>query len=74
MLLTTVYVGFGFHYFIEVRQEFGLAYLFFAFSYYLGDGFRSLFYWTSNGKRKLWPEISPNKTIEVLLVASYALL
>ncbi|MEH7471343.1 phosphatidate cytidylyltransferase, partial [Priestia megaterium] len=31
ILLTTVYVGFGFHYFIEVRQEFGLAYLFFAF-------------------------------------------
>ncbi|MED3850417.1 phosphatidate cytidylyltransferase [Priestia megaterium] len=64
ILLTTVYVGFGFHYFIEVRQEFGLVYLFFAFLIIWATDSGAYFIGRAMGKRKLWPEISPNKTIE----------
>ncbi|TYR82750.1 phosphatidate cytidylyltransferase [Priestia megaterium] len=64
VLLTSMYVGLGFHYFIQVRSEHGLAYLFFAFLIIWATDSGAYFIGRAMGKRKLWPEISPNKTIE----------
>ncbi|WP_066173098.1 phosphatidate cytidylyltransferase [Bacillus marinisedimentorum] len=63
MLLSTFYAGAGFLYLILTREA-GLAYVFFVlFSIWATD---SGAYFTGRklGKRKLWPEISPNKTVE----------
>lgn len=60
----TFYIGFGFHAMIETRLEHGLFWTVFVFvgiwisdsgAYFTGRAF---------GKHKLWPSISPNKTIE----------
>src|SRR6478736_1661544 len=74
ILLTTVYVGFGFHYFIEVRQEFGLAYLFFAFLI-IGRRIPELILLDEQwGNESYGRKSVPIKQLKVLLVASYALL
>jgi len=58
-----MYIGIGFYYLIETRMD-GLIYVVFALlivwtidsgAYFTGRRF---------GKKKLWPEISPNKTVE----------
>lgn len=63
MLLSALYVGFGFQLLITTRSL-GLAYiLFILFAIWATD---TGAYFTGNalGKHKLWPAISPNKTIE----------
>ncbi|WP_164668964.1 phosphatidate cytidylyltransferase [Virgibacillus doumboii] len=67
ILLSTIYVGMGFFYLLETRDGSNL------------DGLFNIFYvlvviWATDtgayfagrlvGKRKLWPKISPNKTVE----------
>ncbi|MDA1475509.1 phosphatidate cytidylyltransferase [Bacillus changyiensis] len=62
-VLTAIYIGFGFYYFIEIR-DMGLSYVFFALGVVWSTDSGAYFIGKSFGKRKLWPEISPNKTIE----------
>ncbi|MFE8695150.1 phosphatidate cytidylyltransferase [Cytobacillus sp. FJAT-53684] len=62
-VLATLYVGIGFYYFIETREA-GLIYLFFSLFIIWATDSGAYFIGRAIGKRKLWPEISPNKTIE----------
>ena len=65
VLLSTLYVGVGFYYFIETRAiEGGLAYVIFALLIVWTTDSGAYFTGRKLGKRKLWPEISPNKTVE----------
>ncbi|MDL4840096.1 phosphatidate cytidylyltransferase [Aquibacillus rhizosphaerae] len=66
MVLSAIYVGLGFYYFMETRLEAenGLIYIFYAIVVILATDTGAYFFGKAFGKRKLWPEISPNKTIE----------
>ncbi len=63
VILATIYIGIGFYFFIETSDK-GLKYLFFAMFVIWATDSGAYFVGRSMGKRKLWPEISPNKTIE----------
>ncbi|WP_026906152.1 phosphatidate cytidylyltransferase [Paucisalibacillus globulus] len=65
VLLAVLYVGMGFFYFIATRHgEDGLAQVFFALVLIWSTDTGAYFTGRTVGKNKLWPEISPNKTIE----------
>ncbi|KAA0547904.1 phosphatidate cytidylyltransferase [Bacillus sp. BGMRC 2118] len=63
VILATIYIGIGFYYFIEIREQ-GIHYLFFAMFLIWATDSGAYFIGKAWGKRKLWPEISPNKTVE----------
>jgi len=63
VLISLVYVGMGFYYIGETR-ELGLVYVFFVLFTLWATDSGAYFVGRSLGKNKLWPEISPNKTIE----------
>lgn len=63
LLLAIVYVGMGFYY-MYVTREIKLTYIFFALFTIWATDSGAYFVGRSVGKRKLWPEISPNKTVE----------
>ena len=62
-ILSALYVGIGFYYLIETRM-FGLEYVVYAFIVIWMTDTGAYFTGRKIGKRKLWPEISPNKTVE----------
>ncbi|MBO8176562.1 MAG: phosphatidate cytidylyltransferase [Bacillus sp. (in: Bacteria)] len=62
-MLSALYVGIGFYYFIETRIE-GLTYIFFALFIIWATDSGAYFVGRAFGKHKLWPEISPKKTVE----------
>lgn len=62
LLITTMYIGLSFFYLIEVRSA-GLNYLLFILFVIWSTDSGAYFFGKAFGKRKLWPEISPNKTI-----------
>ncbi|OCA83807.1 phosphatidate cytidylyltransferase [Pseudobacillus wudalianchiensis] len=62
-VLAAMYVGFGFYYFIETREA-GAVFVFFALLITWATDSGAYFVGRSLGKRKLWPEISPKKTVE----------
>lgn len=64
-VLGSIYVGLGFYYFIETREaEAGLTYIFYSLFMIWATDSGAYFIGKAMGKRKLWPEISPNKTVE----------
>lgn len=64
VLLACLYVGFGFHYINETRMVNGLTVtLAVLFSIWATDS-GAYFVGKAIGKTKLWPAISPNKTVE----------
>ncbi|RFU68891.1 phosphatidate cytidylyltransferase [Bacillus sp. V59.32b] len=64
LLLSVLYVGMGFFYLYETRESAGLMYIIFALFTIWATDSGAYFVGRSLGKRKLWPEISPNKTVE----------
>ncbi|GIO26185.1 phosphatidate cytidylyltransferase [Ornithinibacillus bavariensis] len=65
ILLAVLYVGMGFFYFLETRNAVnGLAQIFFTLILIWSTDTGAYFTGRAIGKHKLWPEISPNKTIE----------
>jgi len=62
-VLAVLYVGIGFYYFIETRA-FGIEYVAYALLVIWTTDSGAYFIGRKIGKHKLWPEISPNKTIE----------
>jgi len=63
LFLGVVYIGFGFHYMIEVRAL-GLFWALLVFTTIWGSDIGAYLFGGWFGKRKLWPKISPNKTWE----------
>ncbi|WP_062048763.1 phosphatidate cytidylyltransferase [Bacillus sp. JCM 19034] len=66
VILSSVYVGFGFHYLIVTRElpEIGMILVFFVLLIIWTTDSVAYFVGRSLGKHKLWPDISPKKTIE----------
>lgn len=66
MLLGALYVGYGFAAMIEVRQieQHALFWTFLSFCCIWASDIGAYFAGRALGKNKLWPSISPNKTIE----------
>ncbi|MEL0537736.1 phosphatidate cytidylyltransferase [Staphylococcus debuckii] len=62
-LMSVAYVGIGFMYLYETREA-GLAFILFAFLVVWTTDTGAYLFGRSFGKHKLWPVISPNKTIE----------
>ncbi|MGV2941141.1 phosphatidate cytidylyltransferase [Mesobacillus sp. LC4] len=62
-ILSTLYVGLGFYFFIETREE-SLIYVFYSLFIIWATDSGAYFIGRAIGKHKLWPEISPNKTTE----------
>jgi phosphatidate cytidylyltransferase len=62
-ILSTLYVGLGFYFFIETREA-SLPYVFYSLFMIWATDSGAYFIGRAIGKRKLWPEISPNKTTE----------
>ena len=63
VLLSIIYVGMGFFYFSETRAA-GLANIFYVLFVVWATDTGAYFFGRAYGKHKLWPEISPKKTIE----------
>ncbi len=66
VILSSVYVGFGFHFLILTREipDVGMYLVFFVLFLIWTTDSGAYFAGRSLGKHKLWPDISPKKTIE----------
>ncbi len=62
-ILCALYVGIGFYYLIETRA-YGIEYVVYALLVIWTTDSGAYFIGRKIGKSKLWPEISPNKTVE----------
>jgi phosphatidate cytidylyltransferase len=66
LILSALYLGIGFFYFIETRMA-GIEYVIFALGIIWTTDSGAYFTGKKFGKKKLWPDISPNKTVEGFL-------
>src|SRR5690606_26802543 len=66
VMLGAVYIGIGFQAMINVRmiEDHGLFWTFLSFGCIWASDIGAYFTGRAIGKHKLWPTISPNKTIE----------
>ncbi|GAA0365324.1 phosphatidate cytidylyltransferase [Bacillus horti] len=64
LFIGLIYIGYGFYFLIETRLELGLQWTFFIILIIWCTDSGAYFTGRRFGKRKLWPTISPNKTIE----------
>ncbi|UOQ47843.1 phosphatidate cytidylyltransferase [Gracilibacillus caseinilyticus] len=65
LILASIYVGLGFYYVIETREvDNGLVYIFYVILVILSTDSGAYFFGRAFGKHKLWPKISPKKTVE----------
>ncbi|RSL32824.1 phosphatidate cytidylyltransferase [Salibacterium salarium] len=66
VILSSVYIGYGFHHLILTRnmEENGLALVFLVLFIIWATDSGAYFVGRKWGKHKLWPEISPKKTVE----------
>lgn len=66
IIVSTLYLGFGFHYMLETRflPENGMLWTFLIFTLTWATDTGAFFFGKRFGKHQLWPAISPNKTIE----------
>ncbi|MGP7817473.1 phosphatidate cytidylyltransferase [Niallia sp. 01092] len=62
-ILSVLYMGVGLHFFVEVREA-DLWILFYSLFMIWATDSGAYFIGRAFGRRKLWPEISPNKTVE----------
>lgn len=62
--LAAAYVGIGFYFFMETRLLGGLVYIFYTLFMIWATDSGAYFIGKAIGRKKLWPEISPNKTVE----------
>jgi phosphatidate cytidylyltransferase len=62
-ILSALYVGMGFYFFMETREA-GIVYIFYTLFIIWATDSGAYFIGKAIGKNKLWPEISPNKTVE----------
>lgn len=62
VFLSTIYVGIGFYFLVLARLN-GLNYVLFVLFIIWATDTGAYFFGNALGKKKLWPEISPNKTI-----------
>ena len=63
LTMAILYIGIGFYYFIETREA-GMTYVFYSLFIVWATDSGAYFIGRALGKNKLWPEISPNKTVE----------
>ncbi|AOH54318.1 phosphatidate cytidylyltransferase [Peribacillus muralis] len=64
LVLSILYLGVGFYYLFETRDSLGLIYILLTLFTIWATDSGAYFIGKAIGKRKLWPEISPNKTVE----------
>ncbi len=62
-VMAVAYIGIGFMYFFETRES-GLIYILYALLIVWLTDTGAYLFGKAFGRRKLWPQISPNKTIE----------
>ncbi|WP_031548606.1 phosphatidate cytidylyltransferase [Salinicoccus luteus] len=65
-VLAVAYVGIGFMYFYETREE-GIIYILYGLLIVWVTDTGAYLFGRAIGRRKLWPQISPNKTVEGFL-------
>ncbi|WP_057913508.1 phosphatidate cytidylyltransferase [Peribacillus muralis] len=66
LVISILYLGIGFYYLFETRDsvDLGLIYILLTLFTIWATDSGAYFIGKAIGKRKLWPEISPNKTVE----------